>query len=69
MYLMEDLAICVISFALASALAFAISKASVLALISVETFVLLASPLISASYLTPSTFSLVSSLAVVPNLT
>ena len=66
--LMADLAICVISFASASALAFAISKASVLALVSLETLVLSDFSLILASDLPPSNFPLLLSLALAPNL-
>ena len=67
--LISDLDICVISSASAPPLAFAISKASVLALVSVETLFLSAFPLISASALAPYTFYLISSLALAPNLT
>ena len=66
---MEALFICVIYFALASALAFAISQASVLALVLVETLILSAYTLILASSLAPYTFSLLSSLALAPNFT
>ena len=67
--LMESLAVCVIYFALASSLAFSISKASVLALVLVETLVLSAFTLILDSYLSPSTFFLVSSLFLAPTFT
>ena len=64
---MKALVIYFIYFALVSALALAVSKASVLALVLVETLVLSVFTLILASSLAPSTFSLVSSLALSPN--
>ena len=60
---------CVIYIALASALDFAISKASFLALVLVKTLVLSVFNLILASSLAPSVFSLLSFLALAPNFT